>query len=103
MNTGTSRASAVRKSGFICSMSGSGVQAGSVDSTSVAPSFVAEHRLDLRGGGGGDRHWRLVARQHQHRLADDADAHAAERSRRYRASSRDWRRASAEPTSAAPS
>ena len=38
MNTGTSRASAARKSVFICSMSGSGVHSGSPDSTSVAPS-----------------------------------------------------------------
>jgi hypothetical protein len=28
----------------------------------------AEDRLDLGGSGGGDRHRRLLARQHQHRL-----------------------------------
>ena len=39
MNTGTSRASALRKSTVIVSMSGSGVHNGSLDSTSVAPRW----------------------------------------------------------------
>ena len=39
MKTGTSRASARRKSGFIASRSRSGSQSGSDDSTRVAPSF----------------------------------------------------------------
>ena len=79
MNTGTSRASARRKSGSICSRSRSGSQSGSDDSTRVAPSFCAEHGFDLGRRGGGDRQRRLGAGRRQHRLADDADAHARER------------------------
>ena len=80
MNTGTSRASARRKSTVICSMSGSRRHSGSVDSTSVAPSLRAEHRFDLLGRrGGDDRLLGLGARRIDHRLADDAEAHAFER------------------------
>ena len=38
--------------------------------------MLAEHRLDLLGGRFDDRLVRLDARERQHRLADDADAHA---------------------------
>ena len=48
--------------------------------------LAAEHRLDLGRGGGRDRLGRLLAGAHQHRLADDADAHALQR-----AASAPWR------------
>ena len=79
MNTGTSRASAARKSGFICSMSRSRSHSGSVDSTSVAPSLSPRIALISAAAAVRDRHRRLFAGAHQHRLADDADAHAVER------------------------
>ena len=79
MNTGTSRASPARKSGFICSRSRSRSHSGSAEFDQRRAELVAEHRLDLGRGGGRDRHGRFFAGAHQHRLADDADAHALER------------------------
>ena len=76
MKTGTSRASARRKSVFMARCRDRGVHSGSDDSTSVAPSCVAEHRLDLLRGRGDDRLLGLRAWRIDHRLADDADAHA---------------------------
>ncbi len=43
--------------------------------------LFAEHRFDLGRGSGGDRRRRLGSGRHQHRLADDPDAHAGERPR----------------------
>jgi hypothetical protein len=48
MNIGTRRASARRKSGSICSRSGSGAHSGSVDSTRVAPSVFPSTSLISR-------------------------------------------------------
>ena len=74
MNTGTSRASAARKSVVICSKSGSGVHSGSADSTSVAPSRPASTALISMAAAVDDRAARGVAGHQQHRLANHADA-----------------------------
>ena len=84
MNTGTSRASALRKSTVIGSTSGSGVHSGSPDSTSVTPSWPPSTDLDLLRRRIDDRLLGLRALRIDHRLADHAEPHALQRARRRR-------------------
>ena len=75
MNTGTSRASARRKSVFISSTSGSRVpqRIGRFDQGRA--ERAAEHGLDLLRGGRDDRLLGLRADGVDHGFADDPDAH----------------------------
>ena len=63
MNTGTSRASARRKSICICSSSGSGSHSGSDGLHQRRAELLAEHGLDLLGRRGDDRLLGLRARR----------------------------------------
>ena len=86
-NTGSSSASARVYDGLMFSICGSSGHRGSTDSTSVAPRCAPRTSLISLRGGLDDRLVGLDAGKRQHRLADDADAHALERARRARSSS----------------
>ena len=101
MNTGTSRASARRKSDRHLLDVGIALPQRIGRLHQRRAERAAEHRLDLLRGRGDDRLLGLRARRIDHRLADDADAHALQRARRRRRSSRGSRRACSAPTSAA--
>ena len=79
MNTGTRRASARRKSTVMASRSGSRRHNGSERFHQRRAERAAQHRLDFAGRRRADRRFGLRALRIDHRLADDADAHAGQR------------------------
>ena len=84
MKTGTSRASARRKSVCIVSSSGSRGHSGSAELDQRGAEMLAENRFDLARRRGDDRHLGQRAGRDQHRLADDAEPDAGERAARAR-------------------
>ena len=85
MNTGSSSRQRLSCSDVVIfSISGSSGHSGSRRFDQRRAELLAEHRLDLARRPLDDRFVGLDARERQHRLADDADAHALERPRRAR-------------------